>query len=60
MIRSCRERGISITTVIGGGYSKEHDEVAKRHAIVFEVAKSVWDEEEATLKASRAHMYSGI
>ncbi|MDC6447886.1 histone deacetylase [Alphaproteobacteria bacterium] len=33
-----RKKNIPIATVIGGGYSKDHQELASRHGIIFETA----------------------
>ena len=33
-----RNKNIPVATVIGGGYSKDHVELANRHSIIFEVA----------------------
>jgi len=33
-----RSKNIPIATVIGGGYSKDHAELADRHSIIFDVA----------------------
>ena len=33
-----RNKNIPVATVIGGGYSKDHAELADRHSIIFEVA----------------------
>ena len=33
-----RKQHIPVATVIGGGYSKDHQELAIRHSIIFETA----------------------
>lgn len=33
-----RNKNIPVATVIGGGYSKDHAELADRHSIIFDVA----------------------
>ena len=33
-----RKKNIPVATVIGGGYSKDNDELAERHSIIFDVA----------------------
>ena len=33
-----RKQNIPVATVIGGGYSKDHQELANRHSLIFEVA----------------------
>ena len=33
-----KKQHIPIATVIGGGYSKDHQELAERHSIIFETA----------------------
>ena len=33
-----RNKNIPVATVIGGGYSKDNDELADRHSIIFEIA----------------------
>ena len=42
VLKSCRERQIPVATVIGGGYDRDHDLLAKRHAIVFKSASEVF------------------
>jgi acetoin utilization deacetylase AcuC-like enzyme len=37
-----KERQVPITTTIGGGYGASHEEVAKRHSIVFAAVKSIF------------------
>ncbi|MDF2689554.1 MAG: histone deacetylase, partial [Microvirga sp.] len=43
VIEQARSRGIPLVTVIGGGYSKDIDALARRHAIAFE-AMAAWSE----------------
>ena len=43
VIEQARSRGIPMVAVIGGGYSKDIDALARRHAIVFE-AMAAWSE----------------
>lgn len=38
VLETCLTRGTPIATVIGGGYDKDHDRLARRHAIVVEQA----------------------
>ena len=33
-----KNKNIPVATVIGGGYSKDYDELADRHSIIFDVA----------------------
>ena len=42
VIRTCVERGLPVACVVGGGYSKEVQDVARRHAIVHRVCAKVW------------------
>lgn len=42
VLEACMERGVPVATVIGGGYSKDLDELAWRHSIVFRAAADVW------------------
>jgi acetoin utilization deacetylase AcuC-like enzyme len=41
VIETCFKQGIPIATVIGGGYDKDHERLAQRHAIVIEQAHAV-------------------
>jgi acetoin utilization deacetylase AcuC-like enzyme len=41
VIKTCLKQGIPIATVIGGGYDKDHERLAQRHAIVIEQAHAV-------------------
>jgi acetoin utilization deacetylase AcuC-like enzyme len=36
VLETCHKRGTPVATVIGGGYDKDHDRLARRHAIVVE------------------------
>jgi acetoin utilization deacetylase AcuC-like enzyme len=38
----CVTRGVPVATVVGGGYDKDVDALARRHAIVIEEAGYVW------------------
>lgn len=38
----CLKRGIPVATVIGGGYDKDHERLAQRHAIVVESAAGLY------------------
>ena len=38
VLRHCLQRHTPVATVIGGGYDKDHDRLARRHAIVVESA----------------------
>lgn len=38
VIDICQRKGVPVATVIGGGYDKDHQRLAKRHAIVVEQA----------------------
>jgi acetoin utilization deacetylase AcuC-like enzyme len=44
VLRECVERRVPVVTVIGGGYSADLAELARRHAIVFRAAQRVWAE----------------
>lgn len=41
VIETCLKQGIPIATVIGGGYDKDHERLAQRHAIVIEQAHAL-------------------
>lgn len=43
VFEKCKQAGIPIASVIGGGYDPDEDELARRHSIVFEVANSVFN-----------------
>ncbi|MFT6030404.1 MAG: acetoin utilization deacetylase AcuC-like enzyme [Oleiphilaceae bacterium] len=38
VLETCLNRGTPVATVIGGGYDKDHDRLARRHSIVVEQA----------------------
>ncbi len=38
VLETCLKRGTPVATVIGGGYDKDHERLARRHAIVVEQA----------------------
>ena len=38
VLTTCQSKGVPVTTVIGGGYDKDHLRLAKRHAIVVKQA----------------------
>lgn len=38
----CRERGVPVATVIGGGYDDDRPALARRHALVVEAAHQLW------------------
>ena len=42
VIETCVEKGIPVVCVIGGGYDKDPDKLARRHSIVHEEAAFVW------------------
>ncbi|GHF89391.1 histone deacetylase [Thalassotalea marina] len=42
VISTCLQRGIPVATVIGGGYDKNHQRLAERHAIVVESAAQLY------------------
>jgi acetoin utilization deacetylase AcuC-like enzyme len=44
VIKTCLLRHIPVVTVIGGGYDKDHDRLAKRHATVIEQAALLYDQ----------------
>lgn len=41
VIQRCRERGIPVATVIGGGYDDDREALARRHALVIEEAARI-------------------
>jgi acetoin utilization deacetylase AcuC-like enzyme len=41
VLRACRRRGIATACVIGGGYDRDLDRLARRHALLFEAAARV-------------------
>ena len=38
----CREHGVPVATVIGGGYDDDRPALARRHALVVEAAHQLW------------------
>ncbi|WP_430460797.1 histone deacetylase family protein [Thalassolituus sp. LLYu03] len=42
VLSHCLRRHIPVATVIGGGYDRDHDRLARRHAIVVEAAAHLW------------------
>ncbi len=42
VLRTCLSRHIPVTTVIGGGYDKDHARLAQRHGVVIEVAAHLY------------------
>jgi acetoin utilization deacetylase AcuC-like enzyme len=44
VLDACARAGLPVVTVIGGGYCTDLAELARRHAIVFRAAQSVWAE----------------
>lgn len=42
VLESCVKRGIPVACVVGGGYSKDIDALARRHSIVFRTADEVF------------------
>jgi len=42
VLESCVRRGVPVATVIGGGYSKEIDALARRHTLVHRAASELW------------------
>ncbi len=38
VLKTCKNKGVPVATVIGGGYDKDHFRLAKRHAIVVKQA----------------------
>ncbi|KID56298.1 histone deacetylase superfamily protein [Pseudoalteromonas luteoviolacea] len=41
VLNACNQKGVPVATVIGGGYDKDHERLAKRHAIVIEQAAKI-------------------
>ncbi|ESP94759.1 MULTISPECIES: histone deacetylase [Pseudoalteromonas] len=41
VLTTCQRKGVPVATVIGGGYDKDHERLAKRHAIVIEQAAKI-------------------
>eukprot|EP00306_Pavlova_sp_CCMP459_P015441 CAMPEP_0185204246 /NCGR_PEP_ID=MMETSP1140-20130426/54468_1 /TAXON_ID=298111 /ORGANISM="Pavlova sp., Strain CCMP459" /LENGTH=185 /DNA_ID=CAMNT_0027771787 /DNA_START=50 /DNA_END=604 /DNA_ORIENTATION=- len=44
VIEACLDARVPVATVIGGGYAKDLDELAARHALIFRAASAVWDD----------------
>ena len=44
VLETCAAASIPVATVIGGGYSTDHQEVARRHSIIVRAALAVWQE----------------
>jgi acetoin utilization deacetylase AcuC-like enzyme len=42
VLKTCLSRHIPVATVIGGGYDKDHDRLARRHAIIIEMASHLY------------------
>lgn len=42
LLETCKQRGLAVATVIGGGYDKDEQALAQRHAIVVESAFKVF------------------
>ncbi|MBC6906285.1 histone deacetylase [Saccharophagus sp. K07] len=42
ILQACKNRGLPVATVIGGGYDDDREALARRHAIVTEEAFAVW------------------
>ena len=42
VLQTCRESGIPVAGVIGGGYDRDIDALAHRHALLFHAAQGVW------------------
>jgi len=42
VLKTCLSRHIPVATVIGGGYDKDHDRLARRHAMIIEVASHLY------------------
>ena len=44
VLRACRQRGLPVAAVIGGGYAPCRDQLARLHALLFRAAAVVWRE----------------
>ncbi|RMU58620.1 hypothetical protein ALP29_201555 [Pseudomonas syringae pv. avii] len=44
MLRHCLGRDIPVMGVIGGGYSKDRQALARRHGILHHSAQRVWND----------------
>lgn len=42
VLESCVLRGVPVATVIGGGYSKDIDALARRHTLIHRAASELW------------------
>ena len=42
VLTRCREHGVPVATVIGGGYDDDRPALARRHALVVEAAHQLW------------------
>lgn len=42
VLTACREHGVPVATVIGGGYDDDRPALARRHALVVEAAHQLW------------------
>jgi acetoin utilization deacetylase AcuC-like enzyme len=42
VLKTCLSRHIPVATVIGGGYDKDHDRLARRHGIIIEAASHLY------------------
>lgn len=42
VLESCARHGVPVATVIGGGYSKDTDALARRHTLVHRAATELW------------------
>ncbi|WP_348523881.1 histone deacetylase [Endozoicomonas sp. G2_1] len=49
VLTTCLANKIPVATVIGGGYDKDHQRLAQRHAIVVETAFSLYQEQQLSL-----------
>lgn len=56
VLRACVARGVPTATVIGGGYSKDLDELAYRHSISIRAASQVWQDAYPTSMSSAASL----
>lgn len=54
VLRACRRRGIATACVIGGGYDRDLDRLARRHALLFEAAGRVLSETDSARAPSSA------
>lgn len=42
VLRLCRDRGIPVACVVGGGYTRDRDELIFLHSLIFRAAHAVW------------------